>query len=953
MASRRARDFDRWVRLSLRPGVGGLYVDYGDETGDRLTAPPLQKDARGRRLTLWPNTPRQLPHGLEARLRSGFADRPEERPHYLPDRRFLERQVPWLLPVFVEPPPGAAPGLPWEDWLAADILNTPELAGRCVLMRHVPLSWRPVLQLPLRFEQLGLGTADWFSAARARRWYTGSAAVRQFGLQFANPGDRSPSGKAQVIVRPFGTELPAWLLSQPSSMPLLVVTIAETYLSGAERSAPPPEPGLSHLFVHPHDPATTLNASAVVEQIVYALVHDFALHEIAWILAHAMPEVWTWIASDPGGIQALRLSAVMRRTIDAALAGSGPSGSSFMIGNSRLHERLLRLDGDFRFESRGLTGIAQWLQEAQDWRRPARERGRRESYPPEPRKADIAIERYDAFGVLSPMLRGDRLAPLVRGWRYRLRIHVGIPDRVASAVVGEVPSVDELMPAPQGDQPRPIEVAIFTKRFELLSDDVRVILLPARGASAPVYFEVRAPQQIGPADLRIALYWQNNLLQSFVLEAEVGDGMARDAKSPSERVRVRLDSSGVADFTTLPQVQGRALSVAFNDDAGAGTHTVMMKGKDWRQELSLSAADTESYTKDFHSVLAAAGGPVTFDATLREMARIGNRIWRQLLALRDRSTDGAVEALRVSSGATVQFMRHGGGTPFPWQTVYDYGLAQGPDYRKASICDASKPVRGPFPRGRVGCPHCPGENVICIEGFWAARHRIELLAERLIGEAAGPPRARRASAPPANPLVTLGIGTPGGVTLRFAQALKRSLGTALHRIEPKDAPVTDHVWDKSKRPAILAIVSHLEAGSAQDNLPTRVRAFSPSADGDAISDAELSDRIGGWEEPQRPLVLLLACGSARKRLGELTSLVDALLIVGAAGVAGTEWDVDAERATRFGSWIIDGMLDATKPQRLGEVVRGYVHQALREGDALPFVFTVYGDADLTAGRVQS
>ena len=148
------------------------------------------------------------------------------------------------------------------------------------------------------------------------------------------------------------------------------------------------------------------------------------------------------------------------------------------------------------------------------------------------------------------------------------------------------------------------------------------------------------------------------------------------------------------------------------------------------------------------------------------------------------------------------------------------------------------------------------------------------------------------------------------------------------------------------------IWSHLEAGSAQDNLPTRVRAFSPSADGDAISDAELSDRIGGWEEPQRPLVLLLACGSARKRLGELTSLVDALLIVGAAGVAGTEWDVDAERATRFGSWIIDGMLDATKPQRLGEVVRGYVHQALRKRDALPFVFTVYGDADLTAGRVQ-
>lgn len=951
MVNRRARDFERWARLDLRRGSGGLYVDCVDETGQRLTAPPPRRaESPPPRPTPWRAMQRHFPRGLRAHLRAGVADRPESRLHHLPDGRLLGPGVPWLLPVFVNPPAGAASSLPWEDWLAAEV--GPSAPGRrCVFMRHAPVAARPPLELPLRFEQLGTGAFDWFSTVRVRGWYADSPAVRRFGVQFGDAGDGSASGKAHVIFRPFGTAIPPWILARRSLAPLWVVTIAETFPTAAERRTQAPETGVSHLLVHPRKAGTTIAASTVVEQIVYAIVHDFGLHEIAWILDHAMPDVRTWIASDPAGIQALRLSHVMRRTVDAALAGSGAADPSFMIGNASLHRRLRRLDGDFRFESRGLTGIAEWLDEAPTWRPEVDEAGTDEGSAPGRRRADIAIERYDAFGVLSPMLQVDRMVPLVRGWRYRLRVHIGTPDRFASAVVGDVPPIDKLLPAPRDDQPRPIEVAIFTKRFELLSDDVAVIRLPSRGPAAPVYFDIRAPQEVGRADLRIGLYWQNNLLQSFVLDAEVADGAPPRPGRPSVRVRVRLDSSGVTDFTALPSVRGRALSVAFNHDGGRGTHTVMMKGTNWRQEHSLQAGDARAYIRDFRAVLAAAGEPGASEGTLREMARIGSLIWSQLLALRDRSPNGAIEALRTSSDATVQFMRHGGGTPFPWQLVYDYGLAEGPAYRSARICDASRPALAPFARGRIGCPHCPDENVVCIEGFWAARHRIELLAERLIDDAAGPPRARRAAAPPENPLVTLGIGTPSGVTARFAESLTQTLGAALYRIEPNDAPVTDHVWDPAKRPAILVIVSHLEAGDPRKHLPTKVRAFAPSAAGDAISDAELARRIGSWDEPQRPLVLLLACGSARKRLGELTSLVDALLIVGAAGVAGTEWDVDAARATRFGQRIISGMLDTAQPRSLGDVVRGYVKQSLRDGDALPFVFTVYGDADLTAGRI--
>ena len=300
MASRRARDFDRWVRLGLRPGDGGLFVDYVDEAGTRLTAdPPPRVGPRRRSLTLWRDTPKYVPERLAARLHSGFADLPETRPHWLPNGKYLRPAVPWLLPVFVDPPEGTS-HLPWEDWLSESALQGAELANRCVLMRHVKLRFAPALELPLRFEQLGTGATDWFSTARARGWYADSDAVRQFGLQFADPGEDSVTGRAQVVLRPFGTELPSGLLSSFSSVPLLVVTIAETLPSALSQRESAPEPGVSHLLVHPRDSSAKLDAKSVVEQIVYALVHDFALHQIVWILRHVMPKARTWGGERPG-----------------------------------------------------------------------------------------------------------------------------------------------------------------------------------------------------------------------------------------------------------------------------------------------------------------------------------------------------------------------------------------------------------------------------------------------------------------------------------------------------------------------------------------------------------------------------------------------------------------------------------------------------------------------------
>src|SRR5450830_36329 len=122
------------------------------------------------------------------------------------------------------------------------------------------------------------------------------------------------------------------------------------------------------------------------------------------------------------------------------------------------------------------------------------------------------MDSYDAFGVLEPLLRCAPRHPLRRGWSYRLQIHIGFPDPHRSIMDGDIPPIDDSLPPNPAMEVRVLEIVVYAKTFELLTPAVQELGLPPAGNSAPVFFELRAPQQAGPADLRIAVYLNNNLL---------------------------------------------------------------------------------------------------------------------------------------------------------------------------------------------------------------------------------------------------------------------------------------------------------------------------------------------------------------------------------------------------------------------------------------------------------
>ena len=949
MTMHRARDFDRWVRLTLAWDGDVLQLSYEDEGGVRTGAVAAVRSSQiARDFGRLHRGTVEIPAKLGAWLKEGFADRAERRDHLLPaGSREWQKPVPWLLPVFIRPPEGYS-GLPWERWIEQLLLKILRLPARCVVMREVAITPLPPLRLPIQLSSVVRPNVDMFRGVHRADWYRDSL-VDTHGLKI----DSSAQGKtldADIVFRMLGQRLPR---VSTGTRPRLIVTMAlnNPWLENAD--APPLEPGVSHLLVTSlrdglRDEAVLTD---IVTHFVYALVHDFGIHEIAWIISQCVPSLSTWVATDVGGNRTLRLSTVMRDMLDATREG-------YYRG---MTDQLHRLNFDFTRETRGLTSMSRFVQDAALYRllpEQPKLAFAYESLPvapaaavPSERRVDVSVDTYDAFGVIEPLYRHDRTTPLRRGWRYRLRVHIGSPDPQTSAMVGEVPHIDALLPPNPEGEGRILEVVVFAKTFQLLSPAVQQLTLPAEGSTKPVYFELRAPQDLGKSDLRIAIYWNNNLLQSFVLEAQVGSG-GTTARS-RQALQVRLDSSGIGKFDDLRGLGPRALSVGLNDDSKPGNHTLMLKGTGWNNEIRLGDAEMNEKMEEFLALLEAAqaqGDPAR-DGIIRRLAALGGQI-HDMLALSDQNDYNVLDSLRHQVDQTLQFVRHHDGRPFPWQTIYDYVLPEGDAFVTARICAGGvAPVRQPSPH-EVGCPHCPGENVICIEGFWVVRHRLELLSEKQLPTGAAATRAMRASAPRPNPLVALGIGTPSLHASALKDALAAMLAGDAREITKDDAPVVDWLWHADRRPAMLMLLSHLFPKDSNKNLQTRLNAFHPDSPGAGISAHALATRRskGIWKEDARPLVLLLACQSAERATGDLTSLVDDFLRCGAAGVIGTEWNVPTDLVADFARHLVRDILVETPPLSLGRAMQRFARAQLAARNISPFIVTAYGSADLTVGR---
>lgn len=961
------RDFDRWVVLTLSLAMGVLEVSYRDETG-RSVEPGLRRSysffSRPERNSLLSGLALSLqglfrrphlvsalafPEELDELLRSGYVEFEDWRDHGLPNKTY--ERVPWLLPVFVVPPQGLE-DYPWEQWIQEAVLGRLGVGHRCVAVRQLTLPEPlPALTLPLWVHDSRPDVGS-VREVRARGWHTEHVANHALLLtDEADYAEQHPKWRPDVLVQ-YGDRDRQSVSSHGRR---LTVRMSD---AGSKSSLYKIAEPVLRITTWPYRSKAELDP---IVNLVYGLIHDYALHELLWILRKTQPGYDFELACDARSNQALRLSTAMSDLRTEHMSALAYGGRLYQSGMEReVAQAVDYLVSDFSQERRGLTAIARsiaFMRELESRaREPTLKHGRDGS--PDGRRVEMMLEQYDAFGVASPLDKDRLRAPLRAGWRYRLGVQIGLAQQRFSLLDKPPPDIDTAVGWDAvKDEALQLEVCVFAKDFTLLSPSTQTLQLHRSGGPTRlVHFELKAPPDKGTHDLRVAIFVRNNLVQSFQLTAEVAGPeqwyLRRwNGEVGGPGVSVRLTSSAVRELTAASEFRERALSVALNDDARPAGHTLMIKGSVQGVSTRTDEVKIRKINERYRAVLAGAhNGELDSAMTVWRMALLGRDLWNWLAGAA--GGEGMLRGVR-REGKTLQFVRHSSVLGMPWHLVYDFDLPTLAKGEQPQICRSDTPVIADWPElGAPGCRHCLGQRVICVEGFWAFRHILELISEeapisREESNGKAPSRAGAVDAGVQPPLLTFG-GSLGFDLERDAEAAWRAVYPGrFHRITETDAPVHSNLWNATLRPAVLLLLSHLYEADDDAGLEKRVYACSPAElKSHEISVTHLNTakvRFSPWEAP-RPVVLLMACESARQDTHELVTLTDAFLQSGAAAVVGTEWTVHAGEALAFGAQAAESLLD--RDASLGEVMQAYYRRALASGDSVPMLFTAYGNADL-------
>lgn len=842
---------------------------------------------------------------------------------------------------------------------------------------------RPRFRLPFRILTVGAPAMFGLDSISTTTWFSESPEIGEFGMSIEaspEPAQSLRQTPRDILVAP-GPATSDPLYDLLSSLPMKLRPRLFINCSRFLRRAPK---GVSVLHLPGPD-----RSRQIIPEVVYALIHDMPLHEAVKSAERRTGALDMTLLTNPIANHDLRISdSLLELRRDAlklysafalpvpARTAHMPKVFDFLERNTQALGRIQRAvddvytnAADFSQETRGLKPLVRAESGINDARTAAEtldselaelltdEEACNQLAAEQRRTVDLALERLDTDMFLFPV---ECSRTLQAGAHYQLRVHIG--NRLPGSLVeGEVPPIDLLLPCLEQADGHKLEIAVQRKEFALLSGRVQPAFLPRLGASGPVYFTIRAPREPGPATLRVCLYYRNHLLQSFLLEAEVTQ--FEESRNYST-TRVVLEYSRTERFTNLDELQPRAISIGANRATG-DTHELFIKGaaagtvplgdkaftdamKDIRAILLDATVDPNdsSIPRVYAPVPPGDAAPAEVAAVVRKLADKGHELYAAFFrsARFSRALLKSVSDLRNSSGETVQIVRFYERFVFPWTLLYDFDP---PDQGSGEVClgyarDANGAVQP--------CGHGPLDKVYCVRGFWGARHRVE----ELIGGGPAGDGVKTIPRPQGAEPIRMAIDytVPGADDLR--KHLISELGDAVAPGPIASQDLIQLLWEKPpKRPAVLLILGHLETGAPQfPNEPNGERiVLEPQKSW--LSEQSISTQFihvaEAWDQP-RPLVLLMACGSATTDVAKVNDFVLALNAAGAGAIVGTECVVFSDFACEFSQYLTLRLWKRNGGSQLvslGEAMTAFRVKKLESGDPRAFVFRSIGDADLT------
>lgn len=658
--------------------------------------------------------------------------------------------------------------------------------------------------------------------------------------------------------------------------------------------------------------------------------------------------------------------------------------------------RVRRLELDYRSESRGLLPLAD------AWREMPRARaavGEAEAAVAELRREVETETAHREVRYLNthfsrsrpkregtsddPVLPGSRLG---RGRTYYLAVDIR-SERARSHAVDEVEWPDQQLPdreLAEAQGGRSLRVALFSQDFTLVEDQ-KPLWLPLYGPSERLYFQVVAPDRLGLTQIRLCVYYKNNLVQSRMVYAHVGRGKRADAgRGNWSEVEVTLS----ATFGDLERLQPRGLNIVFNED-DTGTHALFVRGDglkdnvfDLREEMPAALKefrdtlhsimfvdDSETYRLERKPGEHNWGTDGTLTKDLRGLAGVGSNWYLGLFGAEKRGLELALRE-RLEEPTTIQIVRAKGTHVFPWAVIYDLPLVPSETNKVCLEFRNHVTAEGTldYAACRVACPHLDrtrhppkvDPDVVCVFGFWGIKHVVEQplsasikLEERDGGEAERRPSSvRDVIKYEGKPVLRVGVSLRMGFVQEHVQALQDWIHDE-ERCQPFEPDRTlAEVGDGLSSTPLHMYYFYCHGGQSEpkpeESRPRR-EVWLSVGNGERIKPAHIRS---GWDleekwvlgqPPFLPLVFLNGCGTLSVSPGSSAEFLHEFTAAGASGIIGTEISVDERLAQEVGLEFLKAFAQGREAAHIIQELR---HRLLLKNNPLGLVYTPYCYAGL-------
>lgn len=443
--------------------------------------------------------------------------------------------------------------------------------------------------------------------------------------------------------------------------------------------------------------------------------------------------------------------------------------------------------------------------------------------------------------------------------------------------------------------------------------------------------------------MRVIIYRKNQMLQAFLITAEVTDREER-LSAPDRGVSAALEFSQTTVFNDLDRIPARALTISVNQDATTRTHSIFVKGRSGISSLNITESTIKDTLQTYRSLLKEA----TFTAPdcqrpwpekpnkdseefVRRLADLGGDLYLAHLNPRNRELSASFSLLKETHDEVISIVRLEETFAFPWAIFYDFDRPRTLFGVWSSVCFGFKPDGTP-------CGHDGSSRVYCLRGFWGYRHQLEERMDGAVNERINKVGSLLSAAKLRYVVDSTAEGT---------KDLKDSLLKLGAQETNGSGELLEMLRDDSRRPQVLLILAHLETRSKEKE-PIGARIVLTRDESKRATDwllsKELMESLNGlWTQPNT-LVMLLTCASAATNPETLHDHVIAFHRANAGGIIGTECQAYSDLLARFSQDLTALMYNSKQP--LGKAMMLVRRKLLEEGNPLAFVFTCVGCADL-------